>query len=768
MVRQEIHRNKPSILRRLKWSIRKKWRWFLALKWWQKVLLIGLPILAFLIIVPLITYAIFASDISDQERLMNRNNTGIVIYDKNGKELYTSGRAVHSELVPLDQISDTMEHALVASEDKNFYKHGGFSFTSILGALYGNFVSGGNNYGGSTLTQQLAKNTLLTSDRNFLRKYQELSIALAIEQTYSKEQILDMYLNSVFYGEGAFGIKDAADIYFNKSPADLDLAESAMLVGVLPAPSAYSPISGDLELAKERQTTVLTRMVNNGFITEADKKAALAEELTYAEPETTTGKAPHFVEMVLDELYDKYGEERVTRSGFQVTTTLDSTLQDQLLANIDNRIAYIQANGGSNAAGIAIDPTSGAILALAGSADWDNEKWGKVNMATTPRQPGSSFKPVYYSEALAKGVITPATIFNDAPIDINGYSPQNASRTYSGRITVRNALSRSLNIPSVLVMQKLGIDNAVSAAKRMGVSTLNDTDYGLSLALGSAEVPLVEMTNIYSAFANKGVQYEPYTIQNVKDKYDATLFQERPNAKQVITEQGAYLISSILSDNTARAPIFGSSLTVSGRTVAVKTGTTDEARDAWTIGYTPQLAIGVWVGNNDNTTMLNGGSGMAGPIWRQTMQQALQGKTVVSFSVPSGVVQRFVCIGTESIASTQGANTFSEYFLSSAQPSGRCNTQQAPVEDTKKDEEPTDDTTDTQTDTGTGTGSGAGTGSGSGTGTTSGGTGSGTGTTTGGSGTGTGSGAGNGSGTGSGSGTPANPGSGGAGNSPTP
>jgi 1A family penicillin-binding protein len=701
MIRQGKYTKKVTKFTRLKRSLKRRWRWFMALSKKKKALVISIPILAFLILTPLITYIYYFNDMGDQERLMNRNNTGIVLTDKNGETFYSVGRAEHRKLVALDDISKSMKDALIASEDKDFYSHGGFSIEGIGRAVYGTITSQSAYGGGSTITQQLVKNTLLTDEHSFFRKYQELAISVAIEQRYSKDQILDMYLNSAFFGGTTFGIEEAAKAYFNKSPKDLNLAESAMLVGILPAPNAYSPTLGNMKYAKERQETVLERMVTNGYITEQEKQAALVVNLTYGDMTSANDSiAPHFAEMVLEELYAKYGEETVLRSGYQVKTTLDLSLQRKFVANVSNHMNYVRSNGGSNAGGIAIDPTSGEIRALVGSADWNDKTWGKVNMATTARQPGSSFKPIYYSEALAEGIITPATVIADVATNFNGYTPQNASRTFSGNISVRNALSRSLNIPAVKVMEKLGIDNAVKAARRMGITSIEENkQYGLSLALGSAEAPLVEMTNAYAAFANQGNQYDVATIQQIKDKYDGVIFKSSKKSKSVISPQGAFLISSILSDNSARAPIFGAPLTISGRTAAVKTGTTDSQRDAWTIGYTPQLAVGVWVGNNNNDAMLNGGSGMAGPIWVNTMKQALEGVADTKFTTPSGIIQKPICYSNGGLANSSGTNTYNEYFLSSALPTTTCTAETAPVkttEDTTK--KTTTDTTKTTTD----------------------------------------------------------------------
>ncbi|MGB3946085.1 MAG: PBP1A family penicillin-binding protein [Candidatus Saccharimonadales bacterium] len=665
--------------------LKRRWKWFKGLSKKQKALLIGAPILLFLVVTPAVTYAYYYNDIGDKERLLNRNNTGVVLLDRNGKSFFSTGRAEKRALVPLDQISDDTEKALVAAEDKDFYKHSGFDVFGIIRALYSNLVARDITGGGSTLTQQLAKNTLLSEKQTILRKYQELVIAMAIEQRYSKEEILTMYLNSVFYGENAFGIEEASENYFDKKPSELDLAESAMLIGVLPAPSVYSPITGDTELAKERQSTVLTRMVRNGYITEDQKTSALAAQLTYASPDSgIDNEAPHFTEMVLKELYDKYGEERVTRSGYQVTTTLDLDLQKKANIAVENNMSFVEANGGSNASLVAIDPKTGGIIALVGSRDYTNEQFGKVNMAITPRQPGSSFKPIYYADALASGKITPTTVLEDKKTDFGGYSPQNADRRFRGNVTVRQALDWSLNVPAVKVMQQEGLENAISAAEKLGISTLDEAkNYGLSLALGSAEVPLTEMTSAYSAYANQGERYEETSIKTIKNKYDQTIFIERKQSSRGISTEGAYLLSNILSDNQTRSAVFGSSLTVTGtdgrvKNVAVKTGTTDDSRDAWTIGYTPEIAVGVWVGNNDNEMMANGGAGMAGPIWRNMMRQAI-GSSNPTFAQPSGVVKATVC-------TSMGTKT--DVFLSSNVPK-QCNEtkKEQPKEETPKEVE---------------------------------------------------------------------------------
>lgn len=685
--RRLSRRQRHSFGTRFKWWMRDKVQWFKQLKWWQKTLLITCPIAIVVFIVPLLTFAYFALTMGDAEKLMNRNNVGVVLKDIHGETFYSTGSAEHRDLIPLDQISQYTQDAVIASEDKNFYSHRGVSMISTLRAVYGYVFSGGGEFGGSTLTQQLAKMTLLSSERGALRQYQAFSVAIAIEHRYSKEEILAMYLNSAFFGNNSFGVEQAAKNYFNKTPAELNLAESAMLVGLLPAPSVYSPITGDPAKAKKRQIEVLKRMVREGTITEAESEAAAKEELAYQPPATIQNDAPHFTEMVLAELYEKYGEELVERSGFQVTTTLDLGLQRKSKEAVDSHYRYIQNMGGSNAGVVAIDPKTGQIRALIGSADYKNPYWGALNIAAAKRQPGSTFKTLYYAAALADGNITPATIFRDEPINIGGYQPKNATRQYYGDVTVRQSLAWSLNIPSVKIMQQYGIDNSVKAAKKFGITTLEDASlYGLSLAIGSAEVPLMEMTNAYAALADAGQVHENTTIDKINDKFDKQIYSHQTKADRAISGQGAYLVSHILSDNNARARMFGSSLTVPGKTVAVKTGTTDENRDAWTIGYTPEIAIGVWVGNNDNAPMRSGGSDMAAPIWRAAITHAI-GQNQPNFSRPDGIVERNVCYGAGGLAHSAGANTYLELFLIGALPSASCSADPEKKEEEKQPEE---------------------------------------------------------------------------------
>ena len=648
----------------------------------KRLLIAGIFLGLLMLLLPLITYAYYARDINNPERLMNRNSTGITLLDKNGQVFYSYGRPAADDSMTLSTISDHLEKALVASEDENFYEHTGFSVKSMGRALYGNVLNrDATRYGGSTITQQLVKNNLLSSNKNLLRKYQELSLAIAIDRHYSKDEILQMYLNSVYFGEGAFGIGPAAKAYFNKAPADLTLAESSMLVGILPAPSAYSPISGDAELAKKQQERVLNRMVKTGAITNEEKVAALNEQLTYADPlasGATNQYAPHFAQMVVEELNERYGEERVARSGFRVTTSLDLEWQKQAEVQVANRVSQLSRQGATNAGLVAIDPKTGQIRALVGSADWNNTEFGKVNMALAERQPGSSFKPIYFAEALNKKIITPSTILNDSPRTFGSYKPVNYDFAYQGKMTARRALAQSRNLTAIEVMEKLGVSTAGKAANTMGLNIENPESHGLALALGTAETRLLDMTNAYAAYGNAGLQYKPVSILTIENKFEDTVYRNNSESKRVQSREASYLISSILADPQARAPGF-SSLTVAGRPVAVKTGTTNDNKDAWTIGYTPSIAVGVWVGNNANRPMTGvaGGSG-AGPVWKNSIVAMLQGTPTEQFEQPATIVKASVC-------DAQGIRE--DYFIKGTQPRTDCAAERRQEEERKKREE---------------------------------------------------------------------------------
>ncbi len=653
----------------------------------------GISVLA---VITLLTTILFAQSLGSRESIMNRNKTGVTLVDVNDKPFYEFYNARSETFVELKNISPAAKKALISSEDKDFYNHHGFSPVGILNAVWQNVRPNGLDNGGSTITQQLVASALLTKDRSLLRKYQELVLSVEIERRYSKDEILEMYLNSVYFGEGAFGIEDATQTYFNKSAKDLSTSEAAMLVGLLPAPSAYSPLSGDIKKAEIRQTYVLNRMVADGVLTEAEAKTADKKKLSFAKPKESQYEAPHFALMVLDELEKKYGEgeegeEFVARSGFTVKTTLNLDWQRKAEEAVKTQVDALAGSNVSNGGAVVIDPKTGEIRALVGSKDWNDNTFGKLNIATANRQPGSSFKPFVYATGIENNVLTAATIFQDKPTNFGGYSPRNYDLGYRGNVTLRRALANSLNIPAVDAMQQTGISAVVQQVRKQGLTTLSDeVNYGLPLALGSGEAKLTEMTNAYAVFANQGRHNDLTTFTSVQDKGKKEIYQYKPKNDRVIGEDTSYIMSSILSDNAARGETFGSSLTLS-RPAAVKTGTTENYRDAWTIGYTPSAAVGIWIGNNDGTLMSSiAGSSGAAPIWRSIMEQVVAGTTVEQFVTPAGISVRNICTNNGGVAAKAGTNTVKEYFKASNVPTKTCEVKEKKKEQPKKKEQETE------------------------------------------------------------------------------
>lgn len=648
-------------------------RFFVAYK--QEFFLVFVAVIIALISVPLFTYFYFSRDLTSKETIMNRNNTGVILLDRNNKPFFTFYSGKVTTVVPLSEIPEHIQAAVIAAEDKHFYSHPGISLSAIIRSLILDIQHREIKYGGSTITQQLVKNSLLTPAKSFLRKYQEVVLAREIEKRYTKEEILEMYLNSVYFGEGAFGIQAASETYFGKRVQDLTLAESALLTGILPSPSEYSPLNGNDTIAKKRQGIVLSRMESAGFISGEEKNRAEKAKLVYSSaPDDINKAAPHFAIMVRQELIKRYGEERISRSGFTVRTTLDLSWQAYAEEVVSDQVKKLARNKVTNGAAVVIDPKTGEIKALVGSKDWYDSSFGKVNIATAKRPPGSSFKPLVYASAFEKRVITPASALSDRPTTFAGnYRPQDYDRRYRGIVLARRALANSLNIPAVEVLAKIGVPSALEIAQRMGITTLKDpSSYGLSLVLGTGEVSLLELTNAYGIFANEGRKNEPTSILAITDKRGKQVYQYKPKSEQVIEPEVAFLISSILSDNAARAEIFGNSLTVSFP-AAVKTGTTEDYRDAWTIGYTPDLVVGVWVGNNDNTPMDRiAGSLGAAPIWRLLMERFSQRLPRSEFSVPSGITMLSVCRNNGFFLRSGIGGGSREYFLTGTGPTHVC------------------------------------------------------------------------------------------------
>ncbi len=637
-----------------------------------ELLISSIAILGFVLFIPVFTYVYFANDLKSKDAIMNRNNTGIILTDRNNKPFFTFYQAKYTSSVSLSQIPAFVQEAVIASEDKDFYHHSGFSFVSIIRASLYDLLHQDVSYGGSTITQQLVKNALLNSNKNFLRKYQELVLAQEIERRYSKQEILEMYLNSVYLGEGAFGVDNAALTYFGKHAKDLTLAQTSFLAAILPSPSTLSPFTGSILQAKVRQRIVLEKMYEQNYINKYQELQAEKEQLTFNNSnQDINSYAPHFALMVRDELIKKYGEEYISRSGFRVRTTLDLEKQKVAEQAVKKQVTNLALDNVSNGAAVAIDPKTGEILALVGSTNWYDNKFGKMNLATTPRSVGSSFKPIVYSAAFEEHLITPATLLHDVPtVFPGGYAPLDYDRKFRGSVTVRRALSNSLNVPAVEVMTKVGLPNALAMAKRLGVTSLGDpSNYGLSLVLGTGEVPLVELTDAYAVFANNGIHNQPVTILDIYNKYNTKVYYYKPKPQQVLSPAVAFLISLILSDNNARAEEFGNLLTIS-RPAAVKTGTAEDYKDALTIGYTPSLVVGVWVGNNDNSVMDSvAGSLGAAPIWKDMMENYLANTIVENFSPPSDIVQANVC-GNGTVIRDGNRISYgqTEYFIKGTQP----------------------------------------------------------------------------------------------------
>ncbi len=488
--------------------------------------------------------------------------------------------------------------------------------------------------GGSTITQQLVKTTLLTPERTLRRKIREAVLTIFIEIIYTKDKILESYLNNVPYGGTAWGIEAAALTYFNKSAKDLTLAQAALLSGLTQAPTRYSPFGSNPQRAIERQHQVLRRMVEDGYITEGQANDAQKEELKFAK--VTDLKAPHFALFVKEQLVDKYGQDKVERGGLRVTTTLDLDLQEFAEKTVKDEIGKLKSARVGNGAALSTNPRTGEIYAMVGSYDYFAEdEDGKVNVTIRSRQPGSSIKPLNYALAIEEGKITPATAFADIPTCFNvvgqqTYCPVNYDGNFHGAIQTRFALGNSYNIPAVRIIALNGLPNFVEFANKMGLSTITDPDrYGLSLTLGGGEVKMVDMAVAFGALANMGIKQELVSILKVQDYKGQTLEEVKiKEGDRVLSTGTSYITSHILLDNNARANAFGTSsfLNVSGHTeVSVKTGTTNDRRDNWTLGYTPEVFVGVWVGNNDNTPMASVASGVTGasPIWNRVIKRSL-------------------------------------------------------------------------------------------------------------------------------------------------
>lgn len=596
-------------------------------------------------------FAYYAKDLPSPDKLVEREIIqSTKIYDRTGEFLLYD---IHGEekrtLIEFNQMPEPIKWATIIMEDDDFYHHHGIDFRGIARALWANVRGRQILEGGSTITQQLIKNTILTSERTFSRKFKEIILALEIEQKFSKDDILKMYLNEVAYGSNAYGIEAASQTFLNKHAWDLTLTESCFLASLPKAPTYYSPYGNHPEELKSRQIKCLNRLAHLGYITEQERDEAKEEKLNLA-TRSYDLKAPHFVMFIKQYLADKYGDQMLEQGGLKVITTLDMELQQIAEQAIENQAKKNLANyRAKNAALCALDPKTGQILAMVGSVNYfDLENDGNVNVCTRPRQPGSSFKPYVYATAFKQG-FTPETIIFDLATDFEvgenkEYIPHNYNEKEYGPVTFRQGLAMSLNIASVKVLYLAGVQDSIKTAHEMGITTLQEPNqYGLSLVLGGGEVKLIDHVSAFGAFATEGVSNKPNGILRIESPQGEILEEFELNEQRVLDIQIARLINNILSDNETRTPMFGaaSKLYLGERPVAAKTGTTNEFRDAWTIGYTPSLVAGVWVGNNDNSKMNKGagGAAVAAPIWNEFMSRALTGKPIENFFEPEPVVR---------------------------------------------------------------------------------------------------------------------------------
>lgn len=673
----------------------------------------------------------FANELPSPQALIEREiPLSTKIYDRNGVLLYSIYKDQNRTYLQLDEIPDHVKLATLAAEDGEFFNHPGFSLRGITRSVL-KFVSEGEVTGGSTITQQLVKNTLLTPERTIKRKLKEIILATQVERNFSKEQILEMYFNEVGYGGTAYGIQEAARQYFDKDVDNLTLAEAALLAGLPKSPTRFSPFGLNPELAEYRQKEVLRLMQSNGYIPEQQRFKAEEEKLTYAS-NTTSISAPHFVMYVRSLLEEKYGEDLVAKGGLEVITTLDVEVQRMAEGVVKEEIDKLVGLNVTNAAVVILDPTNGEIIAMVGSRDYfDLENDGNVNVVISPRQPGSAIKVVNYAYALQNGY-TAATILEDTPVtfDVTGqrpYSPRNYDSRFRGSLTLRNALAESRNVPAVKVLASYGVDKMINLGREMGITTWdNPSSFGLSLTLGGGEVKLIDLAQVYATIANYGTSVKPNPVMQItnmsgyiyeKNSCDpqdtsvpARLVKEIQgqtkinlsdqalkmtskkticDKENVLDERVAYIITDILKDNNARSPAFGthSQLVIPNHPeVAVKTGTSNNLRDNLTIGYNKEYLVAVWVGNNDNSPMSRIASGLTGAssIWNRIMTILLtsddMGKidsaSVVPgedyWEIPEGLIQLPTCPYTGTLACT-GCPVTIEWFLEENTPDKVCN-----------------------------------------------------------------------------------------------
>ena len=601
-----------------------------------------------------------------------------LIYDRNGKLLYEIYSEKNRVPVKLEEVPEYLIQATLSIEDKNFYHHHGFDLKGISRAVY-NIIFRRRLQGGSTITQQLVKNALLTPERTWKRKIKEAILTLATEIIYSKDQILEMYFNQTPYGGTAWGIQAAAKTYFDKDAANLNLAENAMLAGLPASPTRCSPFIHP-DAAENRQHLVLDQMVESGYLNQEQADEAKKEKLNFTFPGAKI-KAPHFVFYVKEQLVEKYGQAMVDQGGLRVKTTLNLTIQDFAQSTIASEVAKLKRQWVSNGGALVTQPKSGEILAMVGSKNYfADDIDGKFNVTTASRQPGSSIKPLNYATGLVTGRVTPSTVFNDVPTCFlvpgqKAYCPRNYDGLFHGPVQLRYALGNSFNIPAVKMLTVNGLESFIATASAMGIESFsNPENYGLSLTLGGGEVKMTEMATAFGTLANLGVRQDLVAILEVKDRDGNVLEQYQGRyGKRILPAEVAYLVNDILLDNNARSAVFGSNslLVVKDHPeVSVKTGTTNDKRDNWTIGYNSEVVVTVWVGNNDNAPMSAVASGVTGasPIWNKVISFVLKDKPQRFPTRPDTVTGKTICNETGMLPPPEGCTGRYEYFVKGFEP----------------------------------------------------------------------------------------------------
>ncbi len=630
-------------------------------------------------------FAFYSRDLPKPDQVRRTTGISTIIYDRYGEPLYDIYKEQNRIPIELNEMPEYLKQATIAIEDKDFYKHQGFSLKGIFRAFF-NILLKRRLEGGSTLTQQLVKNALLTSERTLPRKIKEFILSVEIERRYSKDEILQLYLNEVPYGGTAVGIEVAAQTYFGKHAKDLNLTEAVILAGMPQRPSYYSPYTGNPKAYIDRAKEVTRRMREDGYLTKEQEEAVnqVLPHVVFKPAGSTLLKAPHFVMYVREKLIERFGEKLVEEGGLRVYTTLDFGLQEKAQAIVKEEVEKAKSLKVGNGAVVALDPKTGEILVMVGSKDYFAQDYdGNFNVTTSLRQPGSAIKPITYLTAFKKG-FTPASLIMDvethfpAGTDKPDYVPKNYDLKYRGPMQLRYALGNSINVVAVKLLAYVGVKEMLTTAYNMGLTTLEPTNenvnkFGLAITLGGGEVRLLDLTNAFGVLASGGILHEPLAILKVTDSKGKVLFeQKKTSGRRVVAEDDCFLVSDILADNNARKEVFGlnSWLNIPGYQVAVKTGTTDDKRDNWTVGYTPSFVLGVWVGNNDNSPMdpkLASGVSGAAVIWHRLMKEALKNLPKEEFKKPDNIIEMEIDAFGGGLPKA-GYPTRKEYFKKGTEP----------------------------------------------------------------------------------------------------